>query len=289
MKSNKQSLVRGIKSQKIGRVFILLSIFLALFILLLFAGGLKLSNRLATPKPKVFIASGNSEWAPISYQSSGKLMGIGVDLVTKIFSDLGLKINVQYMGTWDELQAKAKTGEVDVLVGTYKSPEQLDYLGYTSVPYASSSIALFIKKDKKFSYRDWNSLLRKKGVGVIGASYGEEFNDFIKTNNLSLAQATSSRSAFYSVSEGKADYFIFYRDAGEKALLSNKPLSLKITTVPEFITTEDFYIAISKKSPYYKQLAEISKSLYEQRNSSYINYLANKYEALLKPPVNVFK
>ena len=62
------------------------------------------------------IASGHPEWPPIMYQTGSTINGAGPALVKKIFEDLGLTVTVPYTGTWDEVQAKAKT-EVVVVTG----------------------------------------------------------------------------------------------------------------------------------------------------------------------------
>ena len=271
-------------SPKLGRFFVLLSVFAAFLIIFLSVGlnrtGQKNPAGSSAPTKTVFIASGHPEWAPIMYKYGDTIKGVGPDLVKKIFTDLNLPLEIKYMGTWDQVLEKAKTGEVDVLVGAYQTKERLEYLGYSSTPFAEDPVSLFVAKNKKFVYNDWDSLLDKRGVAMIGDSYGQEFDDFIKTKSLNLKRASSSKEAFDLVINGKADYFIYSRYAGQKALASSLPLSSKISVVPQDVTTEDFYLAISQKSPYFKYLAQVSKDLYEQKKSAYVNYLINKYSAM---------
>lgn len=286
MDFNNQGPARRPLSHKLGRVYLWLSIFLAFLIIFLSLESIALKKTANSPTVKnktVFIASGNPEWAPMMYKESQAIVGIGADLTTKIFADLKLPLENKYIGSWEEVQAQAERGEVDVLVGTYKSATQLEYLGYTSIPYYSAPLTLFTRAGQKFSYRNFNSLVGKKGVVVSGVGYGPELNEYIKTGKLNLTTATSSRAALYLVSENKADYFIYYQGAGEKALASNLPLSRKISVYDEPIASEDFYIAISKNSPYYSQLAEVSKALYAEKQAAYIDSLVNKYQAILKP------
>src|SRR5438477_12707534 len=66
------------------------------------------------------VASGHPEWPPIMFQNGAVIDGAGVALVKKIFDDIGVAVTFPYTGTWDQVQAKARTGEVDVLVAAYR-------------------------------------------------------------------------------------------------------------------------------------------------------------------------
>src|SRR5436190_11767868 len=82
------------------------------------------------------VASGHPEWQPIMFKSGDMIDGAGPALVKQIFADNGLKVTVPYEGAWDQVQAKAKSGEVDVLVAAYKTTEREGYMVY-SEPYTT--------------------------------------------------------------------------------------------------------------------------------------------------------
>lgn len=285
--SNSSSRPRSL-ARNLGRVFLFLSILLALVILLLAAGslGTKKKTKINVSQIKAAVVSGHPEWAPIMYRDGDSLTGVGPELVKKIFADLGLPEQTKYMGNWEEVLAKAKTGEVDILVGAYRTKERLDYLVFSSTPYAEDPVALFVSKDKNFTYQDHNSLLKKKGVAMTGDSYGQIFDDFIIAKKLDITRVKTAQEAFDLVTQGKADYFVYSLYAGEKALAADPILKQKISIVPKYVATEDFYLAISKKSPYLKYLPDITKDLYEQKKSAYVNYLLNKYKVLLEKPAS---
>src|SRR3954452_2715069 len=78
------------------------------------------SNPNSPDSPKaLIIASGHPEWPPIMYRSGSVIDGAGPALVKKIFDDLGVPVEFPQTGTWDEVQAKARTGQVDILVAAY--------------------------------------------------------------------------------------------------------------------------------------------------------------------------
>lgn len=266
-------------SKQLGRAFLLLSVILALFILLLAANFIKPSSKgrqEGKANKTVFVASGHPELAPIVFRSGSEgLAGVGVDITKKIFADLKSPLEFKYMGNWEEVLAKAKTGEVDVIVGIDQSKDAMEYLSFTSIPYAEVPVSLFVAKNKKSNYRGWDSLAGKKGVALIGNSFGPEFDDLIKSNKIDIQRASTSREALKLVADGQADYFINSLYAGQKTLAGDTSLAEKIKIIPENLTTQKIYIAISNQSPYADKLAEVSKALYEQKTE--VNYLMNKY------------
>lgn len=221
------------------------------------------------------VASGHPEWPPIMYRQDTVIVGAGPALVQKIFNDIGLKVQFPYTGSWDKVQAKAKSGAVDVLVAAYKTAEREGYMVY-SEPYTTDPVALFVAKGKAFPFDNWDVLKSKKGVAMIGDSYGQEFDGF-SAANLHLTRASSSQEAFDMVGSGKADYFIYSLYAGENQLKQNGQQS-KFESFPKFVDEESFYITISKKSPFVKYLADVNKGIEKYKADGTINKLIDQYK-----------
>ncbi|MBE0478924.1 transporter substrate-binding domain-containing protein [Candidatus Aerophobetes bacterium] len=80
---------------------------------------------------KVYIASGHPEWSPIMWRKGDRIVGAGPQLVEKIMAELGLAVEVRYEGSWSEVQAKMRTGELDILVAAYRTSERALYMDYS--------------------------------------------------------------------------------------------------------------------------------------------------------------
>src|SRR5688572_13641778 len=88
------------------------------------AGGIYYGTAQRNDKPdRPMVASGHPEWQPIMFQSGSEIKGAGPALVKMIFDELGMQTEFPYKGAWDEVQAKARSGEVDSLVAAYKTDE----------------------------------------------------------------------------------------------------------------------------------------------------------------------
>jgi polar amino acid transport system substrate-binding protein len=252
---------------------------ISLVLLVLSAVALTACGTTSTPtSPAVklgIVASGHPEWPPIMFRSGNTIDGAGPALVKKIFADLGVPIEVPFTGTWDEVQAKARNGEVDVLVAAYKTTERLGYMVYSD-PYTTDPVAIFVARGKAFPFDSWNVLIPKKGIAMVGDSYGQEFDDFA-AKNLALTRVTTSGEAFDLVSSGKADYLLYSLYAGDDYLKKTGGAS-QFESLPKFVDEENFYITISKKSPYVTYLNLLNQQLAKYKADGTIAALINQYK-----------
>jgi polar amino acid transport system substrate-binding protein len=220
------------------------------------------------------VASGHPEWPPIMYQTGDTIEGAGPALVAKIFADLNIPVTFPAKGQWADVQAKAKTGEVDVLVAAYKTDERLTYMDYSEA-YTVDPIALFVAKGKSFPFTKWDDLLNKKGVAMTGDSYGQEFDTY-SAANLKLSHVDTTKEALDMVADGRADYFIYSLYAG-RVELKNENRAGAFESLPKPVANEDFFITISKKSPLVKYMPQINAEIQKYKADGTIDALVAQY------------
>ena len=222
---------------------------------------------------KEVIASGHPEWAPIMYRDGDKIAGAGMELAEKVFTDLGITVNPKYVGSWDEVQAKAKDGSIDVIVAAYRTPEREEYMTY-SVPYTVDPVALVVKKGKAFKYEKWEDLIGKKVVTTIGDSYGKEFDAF-SAEKLKPTAVQTADEAFGLLEKGKADYFVYALYSAEGYIAKNK-VSDKFEIIANPVSTEDFYLTVSKKSPIAGMMQKINNLIEKYKTDGTVEQLIEK-------------
>jgi polar amino acid transport system substrate-binding protein len=220
------------------------------------------------------IASGHPEWPPIMYRSGAIIEGAGPALVKKIFDDLGITVEFPQAGTWDEVQAKARTGEVDLLVAAYKTTERERYMVYSD-PYTTDPVSIFVARGKAFPFDGWDALLSKKGIAMVGDSYGQAFDAFADAR-LQLRRVTTSAEAFALVSSGQADYLLYSLYAGNDHLKKTGTGS-QFERLPKAVNEENFYITISRKSPYVTYLPLLNQRLARYKADGTIAALIAQY------------
>lgn len=230
------------------------------------------SNRTNNPAA---VVSGHPEWAPIMFREGDEIKGVGPELVKMILDELDIESTFPYSGTWDEVQAKARSGEVDMLVAAYKTDERLEYMNYSDT-YVTDPIALFVRSDNTFSFNQWEDLIGKRGMGTVGDSYGQDFDTFIN-DNLDFAVAQTSEEAFDKVESREADYFVYALFAGEREVPAQGRAG-RIVNLPNYVAEENFYITISKKSPFANRIDDINRLLERYTSDGTIDRLMEKYK-----------
>lgn len=210
------------------------------------------------------------------WQSGDQLIGVGPDLVAKIFSELKVPFEIKPAGTWDQVLEKAKANQIDVLVAAYKTEARQQYLAY-SVAYTVDPIALFVKKNSKLKYEKWSDLIGKKGIAMIGDSYGQEFDDYISAN-LKVGRVLTAKEAFDSLEKKSADYFVYALYSGQRYINQNG-LQAEFIALPKEVTSENFYIAIAKKSTAAKYLPQINELIEKYKDDGTIDQLLEKYQS----------
>ena len=234
------------------------------------------SSTPTTPTARIgIVASGHPEWPPIMFQSGAAIDGAGAALVKKIFADLGVAVEIPYTGTWDEVQARARSGEVDVLVAAYKTTEREGYMLY-SVPYTTDPVAIYVAKGKSFPFDSWNVLIGKKGIAMVGDSYGQSFDDFAAAN-LALTRVTTTAQAYDLLASGKGDYFLNSLYAGDDFLKKNGTAA-QFESLPKFVNEENFYVTISKKSAYVTYLPLLNEKIAKYKADGTIAALIAQYK-----------
>ena len=229
-----------------------------------------------SPAAKIgIVASGHPEWPPIMYRNGSTIDGAGAALVKKIFADLGVPIDVLYEGTWDEVQAKARSGQVDLLVAAYKTTEREGYMVYSD-PYTTDPVAIFVAKGKAFALDNWDVLVGKKGVAMVGDSYGQAFDDFA-ASRLTLTRVTTAADAFNLLASGQGDYFLYSLYAGDD-FLKKAGSTAQFESLPTFVDEENFYVTISKQSPYVSYLRLLNQEIAKYKGDGTIAQLIADYK-----------
>lgn len=240
-----------------------------LFVVILVFGWLLLKSS----HPKL-IASGHPEWPPIMWQEGNDIVGIGPALLKMICTEINIQCDIKYQGQWQAVQKQAKAGKVDMLVAAYKTTEREQYMDY-SIAYTVDPITLFVKSGQDFNYSRWESLIGKKGVITIGDSYGQDFDNFLQ-EKLTVEKVATVEEAFDVISSGKADYFVYATYSGQRELAKLNLIG-QIESIADDIASENFYFAISKKSPYLNYLPQINQLIKKYQTDGTIKKLLEEY------------
>jgi polar amino acid transport system substrate-binding protein len=227
-------------------------------------------------------ATGHPNWPPFSWQQGDKIVGIGAELTELVFKDLGLAVSITARGNWKRAQSQVEHGQADVIVAAYLTAERNKVMAYPAQPYMDDANVLWVARGKAFPFRQWSDLIGKTGTAMLGESYGEAFDRYIK-EKLQMEWVSSPAQSLGKLELGRVDYYPFSLYGGQ---IQVRQLGFegKIEHLPVVLSTEGTYIAISRRSRFIKYLPQIEASIARFRADGTIDRLVKKYIDLASRP-----
>lgn len=223
----------------------------------------------------VVIGSGHPDWSPIMYKSDDKIVGIGPNLASAIFNDIGFKFNCTYFSDWNKVLSLGSEGKIDVIVAAYKTPEREESFLY-SEPYFSDPISLFSTQDS-FTYSKPEDLIGNRIAVTAGDSYGKELDEFLaiwgSRGNLTLNVYNTPEQALNSLQKGESDGFLYSAYAGRKAL--NASPEFKDIKEVGIVSYQPFYLLISKKSEYVELMPLVNNLITVYKSNGELEKIIN--------------
>jgi polar amino acid transport system substrate-binding protein len=198
---------------------------------------------------KHMVISGNPEYPPFLWHDpddNTHLIGANADLMQLVAKELGITIEMDYVGPWGRVQEETRLGHVDMIAGAFFTVPRLDYMDYMYPPFRETRTVIWARKDSKLNYTKWKDLVGLQGVTVIDNSFGEDFDRYAKAS-LKINTVASLEQALEMLNLGRVNYLIYEEDPGLAYAAKMNIQSLK--TMATSVTNEDLYLTISHKSP----------------------------------------
>jgi two-component system, NarL family, sensor histidine kinase EvgS len=144
-------------------------------------------------------------WPPFSMRDAqGKFNGIDADLMALFSERLGLKFEFVTRGTWSEVYEAARRREIDVLIGTARTPERERLLHFTQA-YLSFPVVIVTRDDAPMVWSELD-LVGKRVAGV--RSYAPTLELQREYPGLKFQLYETVEEALKNVSEDRADAFV---------------------------------------------------------------------------------
>lgn len=193
---------------------------------------------------------GFEAWEPYQYVGMDqKPAGLDIELVQAVATKMNCEITPQ-QGTWVDLMAGLKAGEVDMLLGASKTAAREEY-AFFSEPYRKEQFVLFVRSAEVASLpqntmTDFLSSGKKLGI-VSEYYYGEELaqlysDDKLKTNfvEASLSELNLARLIDEEIDGMLEDRFV------AASMLRRKGLDKTVSPHSISLGDNDVYVMFSK-------------------------------------------
>jgi polar amino acid transport system substrate-binding protein len=219
----------------------------ALLSVALGAAMLSLPSRADEPC-KQLIASGNPQYPPYLWrdpEDEGRLIGANADLLQLLAKELGIPIELRYVGPWARVQEEARGGRIDLIAGAFWTLPRTEYMDYFHPAFRETRSVLWVREGRRLNYQRWNDLIGRQGVTVINNSFGEEFDRYAK-DKLKMSQVASLEQAIQMLQRARADYLI-YEDSPAEAYLAKMNITEMKPLLPA-VANESLHLTLSHRS-----------------------------------------
>ncbi|WP_367849712.1 substrate-binding periplasmic protein [Rhodoferax sp. WC2427] len=198
---------------------------------------------------KQLVATGNPEYPPYLWRDGAdgsRLVGANADLVQMVAQEIGIPIEVRYVGSWARVQEEARLGRIDLIAGAFFTVDRLDYMDYVYPAFRDTRSVVWGRQVAPLKYRQWSDLKSLSGMTVINNSFGEDFDRYAK-KNLKINTVPSLEQAFKILQLGRVDYLVYEEDPGLAYIAKFAMAGLVSASVP--VSNESLYLTLSHKSP----------------------------------------
>lgn len=144
-------------------------------------------------------------YPPIEFfNAEGNFTGIAADYLQEIESILGIKFSIIKLPTWDDVIAKAKAREIDMLSAAAETPTRKLYLKFTTA-YLKFP-AVIITRQQAIQHTTMAELEGKR----VAATKGYAVAEYIKTTypNIDLIEVNSIEEGLSMLSFGELDAMV---------------------------------------------------------------------------------
>lgn len=228
---------------------------------------------------KKVVISADSDYPPLHWYDGKRLTGASIEIAVTALQALDIPFEVRYAGPFHQVLRGAQNGEIDMISSLKDTPERREFLAFASVPLFANPIALFVPRERSFSYAGWHDLIGKKGGITQGNQFGNGFDDFLK-KNLTIETQQKVHMSFTKLELGQIDYVVTGYYSG-LAYLASVGQQNKFMALKPFVTQTDNFIAFARQSPCAVHLKDLNRQLERMHKSGALKAILDKHTALL--------
>lgn len=195
------------------------------------------------------VVTGNADYPPLLWASPDdptRLTGAAVELLEEALKPAGIHVDALHVGSWEQAQQEVRSGRVDMLAGSFLTPERLAEVDYIHPPFMEMPSVIFVRRGEAFAYSGWDDLRGRQGVSLATSSFGAAFDTFAD-DHLQISTAGSIDQAFDQLLEGRADYLIHQRHQG-LALAAQRNVLDQLDILEGSLINEQLYYTLSHHS-----------------------------------------
>ncbi|MDZ7698175.1 MAG: transporter substrate-binding domain-containing protein [Deltaproteobacteria bacterium] len=217
--------------------------------------------------------SGLPNYPPVLWKAKGTLLGVGAELAKTICTELRVSFKFKPL-PWVRALSEAEQGKIDMIAGVYIKKDRQEYMDY-SVPFMKDPSVIFVLKGHAFPFKRLKDLIGKKGVNMLGYSWGETFDRFSE-EHLDITTVSKPLQALMMLERGRVDYFVYGLYSGE-FVAAKSDMADKVEPLTHHVSEEGLYITFSKKSKFRHLLPRANDIIERLKSEGVIDRWVEQY------------
>lgn len=212
-------------------------------------------------------------YPPYEYQENGKIQGMDIDILNLLSKKAGVTFDISFE-PWIRALEMVKSGSVDGIFSIIKNKAREDFLYYPKIPLYVGKSVFFVHPDLKKEIKSMNDL-KGLSIGTVREnSYGAEFDS---ATSFTTDPVTNQEMLLQKLITGRNTIIITTEEVGWHHI--NKQKVKGFRSFPFVVSTNEYHIAISKKSPNGKELFQmINKAFTEAEQSGELAQIRKQYK-----------
>jgi polar amino acid transport system substrate-binding protein len=219
---------------------------------------------------------GAFDYPPFYSEENGEIQGIAVELINELFGRMNIKTQLSMYPIKRALKYM-KDRKTDGMMILIKTAEREEYLHYTD-PIITVRGLIWSAADRKGGAVNFNRLedLKSYKIGVtLGYSYGQEFDNILKTMNVHTA--STDYDNYKKLLAHKIDIFPG-NEIVAKGLFKKYPeFQGKFVHSDKSFIEWVLHMGISKKSQFVPMIPRINAVLADLKNEGFIDKTVKNY------------
>ncbi|MBW1804126.1 MAG: amino acid ABC transporter substrate-binding protein [Deltaproteobacteria bacterium] len=217
--------------------------------------------------------SGLPNYPPVLWKAKGTLVGVGAELAKTICTELGVSFKFKPL-PWLRALSEAEDGQIDMVAGAYFKKDRQKYMDY-SVPFMKDPAVIFVMKGHAFPFKGLKDLKGRKGVTMLGYSWGEDFDRFAE-EHLDMTTVTKPLQALQMLERDRVDFFVYGLYSGG-FVATETGMADKVESLAHYLSQEDLYITFSKKSKFRHLLPRANEIIKRLKDEGVIDRWIEQY------------
>ncbi|MEE4355701.1 MAG: transporter substrate-binding domain-containing protein [Desulfococcaceae bacterium] len=216
------------------------------------------------------------DYPPFYSKENGKIDGIAVELIREVFGRMKIETELGFYPLKRALRYM-ESGEADAQMILIKTAEREKYLHFTE-PVMTVRGLIWSAADRKKGAVNFNSLedLKPYKTGVtLGYSYGQEFDNMLKT--MDVDTASGDYNNYRKLLAHRIDIFPGNEIVAKGLFKKHPELKGKFVHSDKSFMEWTLYMGISKKSEFVPMIPGINKVLKELKDEDFISKTVRKY------------